>query len=115
MSNHYHLAISTPRANLVGGMCWLQGTFANRFNRFSGEHGHLFQGRYKSLVVDPDEGLGPLCHYIHLNPVRAGLCEVSALRTYDWTSLHWRQRSGAKQPRPIGGLASTCISEPGTK
>jgi REP element-mobilizing transposase RayT len=115
MSNHYHLAISTPRANLVGGMCWLQGTFANRFNRFRGEHGHLFQGRYKSLVVDPDEGLGPLCHYIHLNPVRAGLCEVSALRTYDWTSLHWRQRSGAKQPRPIGGLASTCISEPGTK
>ncbi len=89
MSNHYHLAISTPRANLVDGMRWLQGTFANRFNRFRGEHGHLFQGRYKSLVVDPGEGLGPLCHYIHLNPVRAGLCEVSALRKYNWTSLHW--------------------------
>ena len=73
MSNHYHLAISTPRANLIEGMKWLQGTFATRFNRFRNERGHLFQGRYKSLVVEPEVGLGPLCHYIHLNPVQAGL------------------------------------------
>jgi len=53
MSNHYHLAISTPHGNLVEGMRWLQGTFAVRFNRFRAERGHLFQGRYKSLVVDP--------------------------------------------------------------
>src|SRR4051812_42669619 len=70
MSNHYHLAISTPRANLVDGMRWLMGTFAVRFNLFRAEHGHMFQGRYKSLVVDPQGGLGPLSHYIHLNPVR---------------------------------------------
>jgi len=89
MSNHYHLAISTPEANLVEGMRWLQCTFALRFNRFRGERGHLFQGRYKSLAVDPDEGLGPLSHYIHLNPVRARLCSVSALRNYRWTSLRW--------------------------
>lgn len=89
MSNHYHLALATPEANLVDGMHWLQGTFANRFNRFRREQGHLFQGRYKSLVVDPDGGLGPLCHYIHLNPVRAGLCAVAALRRYRWTSLNW--------------------------
>ena len=97
MTNHYHLAISTPRANLVDGMRWLQGTFANRFNRFRDERGHLFQGRYKSLVVDPDGGLGPLCHYIHLNPVRAHLCEVGALRHYAWTSLHWLTQ---RQPVP---------------
>jgi len=89
MSNHYHLAISTPRANLVEGMRWLQGTFALRFNRFRGERGHLFQGRYKSLLVDPADGLGALCHYIHLNPVRAHLCAVTGLKRYRWTSMHW--------------------------
>jgi putative transposase len=87
MSNHYHLAVTTPRANLAEGMRWLQGTFATRFNRLRGERGHLFQGRYKSLIVDPDEGLGPLCHYIHLNPVRARLREVAQLPAYSWTSL----------------------------
>jgi len=87
MSNHYHLAVSTPKANLVEGMRWLQGTFSVRFNRLRNERGHLFQGRYKSLMVDPDGGLGPLCHYIHLNPVRAKLRPVSALPDYAWTSL----------------------------
>ena len=89
MSNHYHIATSTPRANLADGMTWMQGTFAVRFNRMRKEHGHLFQGRYKSLIVDPDEGLGPLCHYIHLNPVRAGICQVGELSAYSWTSLRW--------------------------
>jgi REP element-mobilizing transposase RayT len=89
MSNHYHLALSTPNANLVEGMRWLQGTFATRFNRFRDERGHLFQGRYKSLIVDPGSGLGPLCHYIHLNPVRARLRPVGELADYPWTSLRW--------------------------
>ena len=71
MSNHYHLALSTPNANLVEGMRWLQGTISVRFNRFRGGHGHLFQGRCRSLVVESDGGPGPLCLYIHLNPVRA--------------------------------------------
>ncbi|MBI2516105.1 MAG: transposase [Opitutae bacterium] len=96
MSNHYHLAISTPGANLVDGMRWLQGTFAARFNQLRRERGHLFQGRYKSLVVDPDEGLGPLCHYIHLNPVRAGLCAVEALPAQRWCSLGWLMQPGAR-------------------
>lgn len=89
MSNHFHLAVTTPQANLVDGMSWLLGTFANRFNRFRQEQGHLFQGRYKSFVVDSSAGLGPLCHYIHLNPVRAGLCAIAALPGYPWTSLNW--------------------------
>lgn len=95
MTNHYHLAISTPRANLVDGMRWLAGTFANRFNRFRDERGHLFQGRYNSLVVDPGAGLGPLCHYIHLNPVRAHLCAVADLPAYPWTSVHWLHGNAA--------------------
>lgn len=115
MSNHYHLAISTPRANLVEGMKWLQGTFAVRFNRHRNERGHLFQGRYKSLLVDPDGGLGPLCHYIHLNPVRAGLRAVSGLPAYVWTSIHWLQNPALRPPwydpqpglKHAGGLADT--------
>ena len=87
MSNHYHLALETPAGNLVEGMQWLQGPFSTRVNRMRKESGHLFQGRYKSLVVDPGEGLGPVCHYIHLNPVRAGLCTAEALADWPWTSL----------------------------
>jgi REP element-mobilizing transposase RayT len=89
MSNHYHLAVETPGANLVDGMRWLQGTFSVRFNRLRNERGHLFQGRYKSLPVDPGEGLGPLCHYIHLNAVRAGICAPSQLPDWPWSSLSW--------------------------
>jgi len=115
MSNHYHLAVATPRANLVEGMRWLQGTFSTRFNRLRNERGHLFEGRYKSLLVDPDGGLGPLCHYIHLNPARAKLKAVAALPDYRWTSLRWlcspRQRPEWYQPQPAldhaGELADT--------
>jgi REP element-mobilizing transposase RayT len=86
MGNHYHLAIETPQANLVAGMTWFQGTFAARFNRLRGENGHLFQGRYKALIVQDGEWLGNLCHYIHLNPVRAGLVDVKGLRDYRFSS-----------------------------
>ena len=63
MRNHFHLAVETPAGNLGAGMQWLQATFANRFNRLRGERGHLFQGRYKALVVEPGETLGLVCHY----------------------------------------------------
>lgn len=88
MSNHYHLALETPRGNLSDGMQWLQGTFSRRFNSLRRENGHLFQGRYKSLAVEPS-GLGALCHYIHLNPVRAGICRWEALGQWPWSSLRW--------------------------
>ena len=51
MSNHYHLCFTTPQPNLVEGMRWLQATFSIRFNRLRNERGHVFQGRYKALVV----------------------------------------------------------------
>ena len=81
MGNHYHLCIETPQPNLVEGMRWLQSTFANRFNRFRKSNGHVFQGRYKAILLEED-ALGAVCHYIHLNPVRAGLVDSSALQTY---------------------------------
>ena len=110
MSNHYHLAVSTPRANLVEGMRWLQGTFAVRFNRFREERGHLFQGRYKSLLVDPDEGLGPLCHYIQLNPVRAKLRAVTDLPGYPWTSLRWLMQP---KERPVWYQPAAALAHAG--
>ena len=87
MTNHYHLALETPQGNLVEGMRWLQGTFANRFNRFRGENGHVFQGRYKALVVEGSEGMGAVAHYIHLNPVRAKILPVERLAEFRESSF----------------------------
>jgi len=86
MSNHYHLALETPEGNLVDGMRWLQGVFGNRFNAHRGERGHVFQSRYKSLVVEEGRTLLGLVNYIHLNPVRACMIELEELRTYRWSS-----------------------------
>ena len=52
LGNHYHLMVQTPSANLVRGMSWLQGTYTVRFNRRHSMSGHLFQERYKAVVVD---------------------------------------------------------------
>ena len=86
MSNHYHLALETPKGNLVEGMRWLQGTFGNRFNKFTGERGHVFQGRYKALLVEPGRSLVGLVNYIHLNPVRSKLVELAHLKHYSLSS-----------------------------
>lgn len=86
MGNHYHLAIETPEPNLSEGMRWLQSVYANRYNRFRKEHGHLFQGRFKSILVGDCDRLAWLCHYIHLNPVRAGICNMPRLKDYPFSS-----------------------------
>ncbi len=110
MSNHYHLALETPEGNLVAGMQWLQATFANRFNRLRGERGHLFQGRYKSLLVEEDAALGQVCHYLHLNPVRAGVVPVERLKAYRYSSYWylWEKRA-----RPAFLQVATALSEAG--
>lgn len=92
MSNHYHLALETPEGNLVAGLQWLQATFANRFNKLRGARGHLFQGRYKGLLVEEGGPLAQVCHYIHLNPVRAGLVQPAALGGYRYSSYWYLAR-----------------------
>lgn len=92
MTNHYHLMIETPEANLVAGMKWLQNTVTRRFNVRHRAWGRVFGDRYKAIVV---EGTLPyyyetLMDYIHLNPVRAGLVRTSereSLMDYPWSSL----------------------------
>jgi REP element-mobilizing transposase RayT len=89
MNNHYHLCIGTPLGNLSTGMRWLQATFAMRFNKYRKEQGHLFQGRFKSLMVEPGDYWLALVDYIHLKPVRAGLVETQSLVKYTWTGLFY--------------------------
>ncbi|HSH39296.1 MAG TPA: transposase [Chthoniobacterales bacterium] len=89
MTNHFHLVVETPRPNLVAGMKWLLGTYTIRFNRRHRFSGHLFAGRYKSLLVDESDRhyLRTVCDYVHLNPVRAGMvAEGEKLESYRWSS-----------------------------
>lgn len=88
MSNHFHLCIGTPLGNLSNGMRWLQATYAMRFNKYRKARGHLFQGRFKSLVVEPGQHWLDLVDYIHLNPVKAGLADLAMLGKFPWTSLY---------------------------
>ncbi|MCZ6672504.1 MAG: transposase [Verrucomicrobia bacterium] len=105
MGNHYHLALETPEPNLSEGMRWLQSVFAMRFNRFRKENGHIFQGRYKSIVLEGVERIGWLCHYIHLNPVRAGICSVTELGSYQYSS-YWHLWDKRKRPGCVDFEAS---------
>ena len=75
MGNHYHLLIETPDGNLSKGMRELNGVCTQWFNQRYRRVGHLFQGRYKAILVEKDNHLLSLCRYVVLNPVRAGLTE----------------------------------------
>ena len=115
MGNHYHLAVETPEGNLSKGMQWLQVTFAARFNTKRQGRGHVFQGRYKAIVVEPGKALGQVCHYIDLNPVRAGMVEVEQLQSYAYGSYRrlWKPKSRPEwlsvraALSAAGGLADT--------
>lgn len=84
MDNHYHLIIETPEGNLSLGMRQLNGVYTQRFNRRHGRVGHVFQGRYKAILVDRDSYLLELCRYVVLNPIRAGM--VKKIERYAWSS-----------------------------
>ncbi len=84
MPNHYHLELQTPLANLSEAMQWLNSSYAGYFNAAHVRRGHLFQGRYHSVLVDKDAYLKELTRYIHVNSVRAGL--VTRPEDYRWSS-----------------------------
>ena len=87
MGNHFHLAVETLKPNLSEGMRWLQSVFGMRYNKYRQDSGHIFQGRFKSIVVENDHRMGSLTHYIHLNPVRAGICKMEELGAYSYGSF----------------------------
>lgn len=84
MSNHYHLLVETPLPNLSMAIQWVNVSYATYFNRKRQRKGHLFQGRFKSILLEANEYLKHLSRYIHLNPVRAKLVEHAS--QYRWSS-----------------------------
>jgi REP element-mobilizing transposase RayT len=84
MNNHYHLLIETPDANLSKGMRQLNGVYTQSFNRSHRRVGHVFQGRYKAILVDKHSYLLEVARYIVLNPVRASL--VRSAVEWPWSS-----------------------------
>jgi len=84
MSNHFHLVIETPEKTLSRGMQWLNGRYAQRFNRRHKRSGHLFQGRFHGVLVQRESHLLELTRYVVLNAVRAGM--VGRPEDYRWSS-----------------------------
>jgi putative transposase len=90
MDNHYHLLIETPMANLGRGMRHLNGVYSQCFNRAHGRVGHVFQGRYKAILVERQTYLLELARYIVLNPVRAHMTDQAE----GWTWSSYRATAG---------------------
>ncbi len=84
MTNHYHLLIQTPDANISRAMRHINGIYTQRFNRKHGFDGPVFRGRFKSVLVSDDSHLLELIRYIHKNPVKASI--VKEMAEYKWSS-----------------------------
>jgi REP element-mobilizing transposase RayT len=104
--NHFHLLLRTPKPNLSEALRWLQSAYGGYFNWRHERQGHVFQGRYKSIVVEDESYLLTLSNYIHWNPARAGLTKDA--RKYRWSSFRdylssenrhgWLQREAVLHP-----------------
>jgi REP element-mobilizing transposase RayT len=90
MDNHYHLMIETPDANLSKGMRQLNGIYTQRYNQRHQRPGHIFQGRFKSILVQKENYLLELCRYVVLNPVRSG----SIKKPEDWKWSSYQATAG---------------------
>lgn len=94
MSNHYHLLFETPEVGLSRGMKWLNQEYAERFNARHGRVGHLFQGRFKGILVERESHLLELVRYVVLNPVRCGAVQYAG--DYEWSN--YRSTAGLQSP-----------------
>jgi len=103
LPNHFHWLLETPEANLVAGMKWFLGAYSQRFNNRHGQRGHVFQGRYKAVVIEAESGgyFETVSTYVHLNPARAGLLRdpEKGLEQYQWSSYPWYVGPGKKRPK----------------
>ncbi|MDX1735668.1 MAG: transposase [Halioglobus sp.] len=97
MGNHYHLVVETPLGNLSRGVAYLNSGYSQYFNKAHSRVGHLFQGRYKSILVEKQSYLLELSRYVVLNPVRAGM--VLAPEEWPWSS--YRGTAGLNAPAPF--------------
>lgn len=112
MNNHYHVVIETPEKTLSRGMQWLNGRYAQRFNKRHNRAGHLFQGRFHGQLVQKESHLLELIRYVVLNPVRAGMVErpeeyrwssyratIGLEACPEWLTTSWVLRQFADDPR----------------
>jgi putative transposase len=90
MGNHYHFVLQTHQPNLSRLMRQINGVYTQAYNRRHGKIGHLFQGRFKAVLVDEDAYLLEVCRYVDLNPVRAGMVR----RPHDWAWSSYRAHTG---------------------
>jgi len=116
MDNHYHLILETPMGNLLKVMHGINGGYTGYFNRKYKRVGHLFQGRYRAILVEKESYLLPLSRYVHLNPVRAGLVRrpegyrwssyrgyIGREREEDWVEYAWALSQFAESRKRGGG------------
>jgi len=97
MENHYHLVVEVPEANLSKGMRQLNGVYTQHFNRRHEREGSLFQGRFRSVLFEPETYLLPLCRHVVLNPVRVNLARSP--NSWRWSSH--RATCGAVKAPPF--------------
>lgn len=97
MDNHYHLMLETPDPNLSAGMRQLNGVYTQRSNRRHRTVGHVFQGRFKAVVIEKESHLLEVCRYVVLNPVRAGM--VDHPRQWHWSG--YRASAGLRNAPPF--------------
>jgi len=113
MSNHYHLMVETANPTLSKGMKYLNGGYTQYYNRRHGRVGHLFQGRFKGILVEKDVYLIELARYIVLNPVRARMVRSA----YEWPWSSYRGTAGLIETPPflttnwiLGGFGDDWLS-----
>jgi putative transposase len=109
MDNHYHLVLETPLPNLSDGMRQLNGIYAHAFNERHDRVGHVFQSRYRSILIERETHLLELCRYVVLNPVRAELCAEPA--EWRWSSYAY---TAGLAPPPGFLTTNWTLSEFGT-
>ncbi len=119
MPNHYHFVFQTPEANLVAGMKWFQGAYTKRHNFRHKQWGHVFQGRYKAVLIDPSDTVyfRTACNYVHLNPVRAklvGTVDTPPLEDYPWSSSWYLSRPLSQTPEwlALNRVIEESLSQP---
>jgi putative transposase len=89
MGTHYHLVLRATRSDLSSGLHWLNGRYAQHYNRRHGRHGHLFGNRFFAEPLEDDEYLQTACDYVLQNPVRAGLCKSA--EEWPWSRSAYRR------------------------
>ena len=111
LPNHFHWLLETPEGHLVAGMKWFLGAYSQRFNARHGQRGHVFQGRYKAVVVEAGAGeyFETVSTYIHLNPARACLLKdpEQGLEQYPWSS--YSQYLASPKRRPAWLRPAACL------